>query len=99
MEPRDIAEARNSGFGAPMRPPSVRIKRLPPKERDTLSRQMITRRGVAFSAPEKPPDGCPPAARREGRIAAQWRRKLVETRSRTLLGDSGYDSDAMREHA
>jgi hypothetical protein len=27
--------------------------------------------GVAFSAPEKPPDACTPAARREGRVAAQ----------------------------
>jgi hypothetical protein len=28
--------------------------------------------GVAFSAPEKPPDACTPAARREGRVAAQY---------------------------
>jgi hypothetical protein len=27
--------------------------------------------GVAFSAPEKPPVACAPAARREGRVAAQ----------------------------
>jgi hypothetical protein len=27
--------------------------------------------GVAFSAPEKPPDACTPAARREGRVVAQ----------------------------
>jgi hypothetical protein len=27
--------------------------------------------GVAFSAPEKPLDACTPAARREGRVAAQ----------------------------
>jgi hypothetical protein len=27
--------------------------------------------GVAFSAPEKPPDACTPASRREGRVAAQ----------------------------
>jgi hypothetical protein len=27
--------------------------------------------GVAFLAPEKPPDACTPAARREGRVAAQ----------------------------
>jgi hypothetical protein len=27
--------------------------------------------GVALSAPEKPPDACTPAARREGRVAAQ----------------------------
>jgi hypothetical protein len=27
--------------------------------------------GVAFSAPEKPPDACTPAARRDGRVAAQ----------------------------
>jgi hypothetical protein len=29
--------------------------------------------GVAFSAPEKPPDACTPAARRQGRVAAQCR--------------------------
>jgi hypothetical protein len=27
--------------------------------------------GVAFSAPEKPPDACTPATRREGRVSAQ----------------------------
>jgi hypothetical protein len=27
--------------------------------------------GVAFSAPEKPPDACTPAARHDGRVAAQ----------------------------
>ena len=47
----------SSGFH-PKRQTPFRVK----KERED---------GVAFSAPEKPPDACTPAARREGRVAAQ----------------------------
>jgi len=45
--------------------PSARIKRLPPKKTDTVSRRGEREDGVALSAPEKPPDACTPAARRK----------------------------------
>jgi hypothetical protein len=44
--------------------------------------------GVAFSAPEKPPDACTPAARREGRVAAQVLRNNPETKA---MSTDGYE--------
>jgi hypothetical protein len=40
--------------------------------------------GVAFSAPEKPPDACTPAARREGRVAAQCCATTQETKAMSI---------------
>jgi len=96
MEPREIAWARNSSFGALMRLSSVRIKASSQKERYRFASGENAKTRCFFDSWEAA-DGSPPAARREGSIAAQRRRKLVETRPKTLLGDKGYDSDAIRE--
>jgi hypothetical protein len=44
--------------------------------------------GVAFSAPEKPPDACTPAARREGRVAAQY---CATTRRQKAMSTDVYE--------
>ena len=44
--------------------PSARVRRLPPKKTDAVSRRWRREDRVAFSVPEKPPDACTPRSRR-----------------------------------
>jgi hypothetical protein len=53
--------------------------------------------GVAFSAPEKPPDACTPAARREGRVAAQCCATTQEAKAMSIDVDERIGSQIANE--